>query len=84
MCDKIEKLPSLCKICCNGTNAIFSHRTSKNLCQKLIGGQDEYLPLCRACYLENNLIIQIPYNTYSYSNKDTNAPKANETHEIIS
>ena len=55
LCDKIEKLPSLCKKCCNGTNAIFSHRTSKNVCQKLIGGQDEYLPLCRVCYLESNL-----------------------------
>tara|TARA_E500000331_G_scaffold344483_1_gene380808 strand:+ start:15030 stop:15722 length:693 start_codon:yes stop_codon:yes gene_type:complete len=61
LCDKIEKLPSLCKKCCNGNKAIFSHRTSKNLCQKLIGGQDEYLPLCRKCYLENNLTIHVPY-----------------------
>jgi thymidine kinase len=60
-CDKIEKLPSLCKICCNGNNAIFSHRTSKNMSQKLIGGSDEYLPLCRKCYQENNLSILMPY-----------------------
>jgi thymidine kinase len=60
-CDKIEKIHSLCKICCNGNNAIFSHRTSKNLCQTLIGGSDEYLPLCRKCYQDNNLSLHVPY-----------------------
>jgi hypothetical protein len=29
--------------------------------QKLIGGSDEYLPLCRKCYQESNLSILMPY-----------------------
>ena len=54
-CDKVEKLPSLCKFCCNGNTAIFSHRISHNDSQTLIGGEDEYIPLCRQCYIQHNL-----------------------------
>jgi thymidine kinase len=74
-CDKIEKLPSLCKMCCNGNNAIFSHRTSKNLCQKLIGGSDEYLPLCRKCYQDNNLLLHVPYIGHTNVPPSKNAPR---------
>jgi thymidine kinase len=79
LCDKIEKLPSLCKICCNGNKAIFSHRTSKNLCQKLIGGQAEYLPLCRSCYLENNLTLHVPYIGHNNVAPSTNVININES-----
>lgn len=52
-CDKVTKLQSLCSICKNGTNGIFSHRVSQEVSQVVIGS-DNYKPLCRACYLSNN------------------------------
>ena len=51
--DKITKLNSLCSKCRNGTNAIFTHRVSCESDQIVIG-VDNYIPLCRSCYLEIN------------------------------
>ena len=48
-CDKVCKLTSLCSICRNGKEAIFSFRTTKERDQIVIGS-DNYIPLCRACY----------------------------------
>ena len=48
-CDKVCKLTSLCSICRNGKEAIFSFRTTSETNQIVIGS-DNYLPLCRACY----------------------------------
>jgi len=48
-CDKVCKLTSLCSICRNGKEAIFSFRTTSETDQIVIGC-DNYLPLCRACY----------------------------------
>lgn len=48
-CDKVCKLTSLCSICRNGKEAIFSFRTTSETDQIVIGS-DNYLPLCRACY----------------------------------
>lgn len=48
-CDKITKLQSLCSICKNGKNAIFSHRLTEESSQIVIGS-DNYVPLCRKCY----------------------------------
>ena len=48
-CDKVCKLTSLCSICRNGKEAIFSFRTTSETDQIVIG-VDNYLPLCRACY----------------------------------
>jgi len=48
-CDKVGKLTSLCSICRNGKEAIFSFRTTCETDQIVIGS-DNYLPLCRACY----------------------------------
>jgi len=47
ICDKVVKLASRCDAC--GNNAIFSHRTTADNAQVLIGS-DIYVPLCRACY----------------------------------
>jgi thymidine kinase len=47
------KLTALCKKCNNGTPAIFTHRIINNNNQILIGS-DEYIPLCRVCYLKLN------------------------------
>jgi thymidine kinase len=49
-CDKVCKLTSLCSICRNGKEAIFSFRTTSETDQIVIGS-DNYLPLCRACHL---------------------------------
>jgi len=47
ICDKVVKLASRCDAC--GQNAIFSHRTTADNAQVLIGS-DIYVPLCRSCY----------------------------------
>ena len=52
-CDKIVKLQSLCSMCRNGKIAIFSHRISAESSQIVIGS-DNYVPLCRSCYLQHN------------------------------
>ena len=51
ICDKVTKLNAICKMCCNGTKAIFSKRITKEMEQKVIGS-DNYIPVCRKCYLE--------------------------------
>lgn len=48
-CDKVCKLTSLCSICRNGKEAIFSFRTTSETNQIVIGS-DNYIPLCRTCY----------------------------------
>lgn len=49
-CDKFTKLNALCALCKNGTPAIFSKRISSESEQVVIGS-DNYMPLCRSCYL---------------------------------
>ena len=48
--DKVEKLNAFCGMCKNGNSAVFSHRVSSESAQVVIGS-DNYMPLCRACYL---------------------------------
>jgi len=50
ICDSIVKLSALCSKCRDGTPAIFSHRITKEQQQVSIGS-DNYIPLCRSCYL---------------------------------
>jgi thymidine kinase len=54
-CDKVSKLHSYCSKC-KKKPAIFSHRLSNEKEQKIIGS-DNYVPLCRWCYVEYNAII---------------------------
>jgi len=49
--DKITKLAAKCDKC-NGS-AIFSHRIT-NERQQVVIGSNNYVPLCRSCYLNNN------------------------------
>jgi len=49
LCDKVYKLSSLCSICKNGTDGIFSQRISLETEQTVVGS-DNYIPVCRACY----------------------------------
>lgn len=50
--DTITKKYSICKGCQNGTRALFSHRLSGEKEVKVIGAEN-YVPLCRKCYLEH-------------------------------
>jgi thymidine kinase len=52
--DKCKKISSMCKLCNDGTKAIFSHRTSDNNEQVQIGGSESYAPLCRKHYIIMN------------------------------
>jgi thymidine kinase len=52
LADRIEKLTSFCHSCADGTPGLFSYRSQGPMDQQvLIGGQDMYQSLCRACYL---------------------------------
>jgi len=51
--DEVEKKYSICKECRDGTRALFSHRLSGGDEVKVIGS-DNYIPLCRKCYLKYN------------------------------
>lgn len=50
VCDKVTKLTAVCGVCCDGTRAIFTMRTTQISEQVLIGEADHYLPVCRNCY----------------------------------
>ena len=49
LCDKINKLTSLCSLCKNGTPGIFSMRLTNEKTQTVVGS-DNYIPVCRFCY----------------------------------
>lgn len=53
LCDDLVKLNAICGIC-KRNNGIFTHRLTNETEQRLIGS-DNYVPLCRKCYNENNL-----------------------------
>ncbi len=57
--DRVEKLSSLCIACTQKRKikeAHFSYRLCKNDDgETLVGGKNEYVPLCRACYLEKKI-----------------------------
>ena len=50
--DAYSKKTALCKVCNNGTAALFSHRMSEtNKEQICIGSTEAYIPVCREHYL---------------------------------
>ena len=49
LCDKVNKLTSLCSQCKDGTPGIFSMRLT-NETEQTIVGSDSYIPVCRKCY----------------------------------
>ena len=51
-CDESRKLTALCANCKNGTPGLFSYRMINNNNQICIGADDEYMALCRKCYLQ--------------------------------
>jgi thymidine kinase len=48
ICDKVIKLSAKCNTC--KADAIFSHRITTEK-QQVVIGSDNYVPLCRTCYL---------------------------------
>ena len=52
--DDIVKLSAICAKCRNGERGIFSHRISHESSQIVIGS-DNYMPLCRRCYLVEHI-----------------------------
>ena len=54
LCDKVNKLTSLCSLCKDGTPAIFSMRLSNEKEQTIVGS-DNYIPVCRKCYKCSNI-----------------------------
>lgn len=56
-CDKYEKLYAMCKICAEkekASQALFSLRiTNEN--EKVVIGSDNYIPVCRKCYLQKTI-----------------------------
>lgn len=53
LCDKVEKLTSLCSLCKNGTKGIFTMRLTKEKEQTVVGSEN-YIPVCRECYNKEN------------------------------
>jgi len=53
LCDKVEKLTSLCSICKNGKKGIFSMRLTNEKEQTVVGSEN-YIPVCRECYILKN------------------------------
>jgi thymidine kinase len=52
LCDKVNKLTSLCSLCKDGTPAIFSMRLTEEKEQTIVGSTN-YIPVCRKCYNKN-------------------------------
>ena len=49
LCDKVNKLSSLCSLCRDGTPGIFSMRLTQETEQTVVGSEN-YIPVCRKCY----------------------------------
>ena len=60
--EKVTKLNALCNICNDGSIASFTHRKIKNNNLNLVGGQDEYMPVCRFHY---NVLSKLDMNNIS-------------------
>jgi len=46
--EKISHIHAVCKLC--GSTASFTLRTVKSDAMELIGGEEDYMPVCRECY----------------------------------
>ena len=51
--EEVTRLHALCRICNNGTKAFFTKRTIASKEKILIGGEDQYIPVCRYHLQEN-------------------------------
>ena len=53
-CDNIVKLKAFCKLCNNGTEALFTSKKVSNSSVIDVGGSDKYEPLCRKHFIKKN------------------------------
>ena len=51
--DNVTKLKAMCKLCNDGTEALFTHRLSTED-EQIVIGNSNYIPVCRQHYLEQN------------------------------
>jgi thymidine kinase len=51
LADEIHKLKAFCKMCKDGTEALFSYCQKQKTEQVCVGGAELYMPLCRKHYL---------------------------------
>jgi thymidine kinase len=54
ICDNIIHLKSICNICSEVCNAPFTLRTSDKTEQVTVGSSNDYMAVCRKCWLINN------------------------------
>jgi thymidine kinase len=54
ICDNIKHLKSICNKCENVKDASFTLRTSNSIEQVSVGGSEEYMAVCRKCWLSNH------------------------------
>ncbi len=54
LCDEVIKLKAFCKLCNDGSRAIFTKRLTNQTENIIIGSDDVYMPVCRKHYLERN------------------------------
>ena len=53
-CERVKQLSAICKICNGNANYTFRHTVNKedDPNQPLVGGSEQYMPVCRECYQE--------------------------------
>lgn len=60
--DEVTKVHAICVGC--GSLASYSHRLVANDKQVMLGEMQEYQPLCRKCYLQEQLFFTPPVNKF--------------------
>lgn len=86
VCDRITKLSSCCSICAKAKQikqAHFSHRIHSEIKKDiLVGAKDEYIPLCRECFIQTTKEIEengkSEENIDNKENKENNEKQKNE------
>ena len=71
-CDTINKLTALCRLCSDGTEALFTCRIS-NENEQVVIGVNNYMPLCRKHFLEHNK----ESNSKENNSKESNSKESN-------
>lgn len=59
--DYITKVHAICMHC--GDLATHSHRTTQDESLVLLGEKESYIPLCRACYVQQNKAVSSQYQS---------------------
>jgi thymidine kinase len=85
VCDRITKLSSCCSICAKAKQikqAHFSHRIHSEMKKQiLVGAKDEYIPLCRECFIQTTKEIEENKDINNISNIKNGKNIKNEKNE---